>query len=517
MVLKMVNGISDSNLCYTCRMSHITRSSLIIAIFFALDKGLGFARQVLFNRIFEKAVRDVFFVSNNIPDLLSALISGGALGVALIPVMAEVLDRDGRREAWALFARIANLAFVATASLSIVIILLAEVLVKYVIAPGFADPGKWALTASLMRLDLLAILIFSISGLVMAGLQANQHFLLPAMAPALYNTGQILGVLFFAPRFGIYGMAYGVILGAALHLAIQLPGLARFGFRWAPRIDLGHPRMRQLLALMGPRVISMLCLQIYFLARDRFASYYPEGAVSALNNGWFIQQVPETLIGTAIAIALLPSLSEYIARGEIEVFRDTINRALRVMLSLTLPIAALLAVGIRPLINFVFNFDPAETELVVWTTRAFLLGLVGHTWLEVGVRSFYALQNARIPLLAAALQVGSYLLLALGLSRVAGPAGLAGPTGLALADTLTFTGEALLLLFLLNRRFPGLLRVGGTLARVAAAAAVGAILVFAGMRFLPAPLIFSTLGALALGALFVLPFAWTEMKLLIRL
>jgi putative peptidoglycan lipid II flippase len=255
----------------------------------------------------------------------------------------------------------------------------------------------------------------------------------------------------------------------------------------------------------------MFCLQTYFLARDRFASFFEEGAVSALNNGWFIQQVPETLIGTAIAIALLPSLSEYVARGNLDAFRRTINQALRVMLALTLPIAALLAVGIRPLVQFVFGFDPAETELVVWTTRAFLLGLMGHTWLEVGVRSFYALQNARIPLLAAALQAVAYILLAIVLSR------LAGPAGLALADTITFTAEALLLLILLNRRFPGLLGVGGTLARVALAAALGGALVFVLMRFLPLPLIVSTLGALTLGGLLVLPFAWTEMKMLVRL
>ena len=164
---------------------------LIIAVFFGIDKILGLARQVLFNRHFETAQRDVFFVSNNIPDLLSALISGGALSVALIPVLAEYLDRDGRRATWDLFSRIANLAFMVTAAVALVIILLADVLVRYVIAPGFDDPAKWALTANLMRLDLLAILIFAISGMAMAGLQANQHFLLPALSPGLYNLGQI--------------------------------------------------------------------------------------------------------------------------------------------------------------------------------------------------------------------------------------------------------------------------------------------------------------------------------------
>jgi putative peptidoglycan lipid II flippase len=492
-------------------MSHIARSSLIIAVFFGVDKVLGFLRQVLFNRQFSVAERDIFFVSNNIPDLLSALISGGALGIALIPVLSQFLESDGRNAAWDLFSRIVNLAFLVTAAIAAVIILLAEPLVRNVIAPGFNDPAKWALTASLMRLDLLAILIFSISGLVMAGLQANQHFLLPAMAPGFYNLGQIFGITVLGPRLGIYGLVYGVILGALMHLGIQLPGLLRYGFRWAPAINLRHPGVQQVLILMGPRFLSILCLQIYFLARDRLASFFEEGAVSALNNGWFIQQVPETLIGTAIAIALLPSLSELFVRGETDDFRLTVNRALRAMLALTLPIAAILAVSIRPLVRIAFDFEPRETELMVWATRAFLLGLMGHTWLEVGVRSFYARQNARTPLLAAFLQAIAYILLALWLSRTV------GHTGLALADTFSFTGQALLLLFLLNRIYPGLLQVSDTLARAALGALIGGGLAYLVLHFLPLPLLPLSLGALAAGGLVALPFIWTEVKLLVKL
>jgi putative peptidoglycan lipid II flippase len=491
-------------------MTRISRASLIIAVFFTLDKAFGFIRQVLFNRQFNPTERDIFFVSNNIPGLLSALISGGALGMALIPVLTEFMDRDGRKAAWDLFSRILNLAFLVTAIISVVIILLADPIIRYVIAPGFADPAMWSLTANLMRMDLAAIVIFSISGLVMAGLQANQHFLTPAMAPSLYNLGQIFGVLVLAPRFGIFGLVYGVILGAVLHLGIQVPALLRYGFHWTPRIDLKNPGVRQVLFLMGPRFLSMLCLHIYFLTRDRFASFFQEGGISALNNGWFIMQMPETLIGTAIAIALLPSLSEYIVRGEKQVFSQTINRALRAMLALTLPAAALLATCIRPLVQIVFDFGPSETEMVVWATRAFLLGLMGHSWLEVGVRSWYAQQNARLPFLAAIAQILVYVPLAIILSSTL------GVPGLALADTLAFTGEALLLLFLLNRRFPGSLKMGSTLVRAGLASIVISVLVFFLLQ-MPFPILPLTLGALACGGLILLPFIWPEIKMLIKL
>jgi putative peptidoglycan lipid II flippase len=491
-------------------MSRIARASLLIAFFFGVDKILGLLRQVLFNRQFGAVERDIFFVSNNIPDLLSALISGGALGLALIPVLSEHLEEKGRQDAWALFARILNLAFLVTAGISLVIILLADPLVRYVIAPGFADPEKWALTASLMRLDLLAILIFSISGLVMAGLQANQHFLTPAMAPAMYNLGQIIGITLLSRWFGIYGMVLGVILGALLHLGIQIPALVRYGFRWIPVIGLKDPGVRQVLVLMGPRVLSMLCLHFYFLARDRFASFYQEGGISALNNGWFIMQLPETLIGTAIAIALLPSLAEYVTRGEEQAFRQTIQRALRAMLALTLPSAAILAVAIRPLIEMIFDFGPHETEMVVWATRAFLLGLVGHSWLEVGVRSWYAQQNARIPLLGAVFQICVYLPVAMLLSQAI------GHTGLALADTIAFTSQALLLLILLNRRHPGVLRMQGTLLRAVLSALLGGALVAATLT-LPLPALPATALALAVGGLAALPLILPEIKMLIKL
>lgn len=491
-------------------MTRIARASLIIAFFFGVDKVLGLLRQILFNRQFGAVERDIFFVSNNIPDLLSALISGGALGMALIPVLSEHLQEKGRQDAWRLFSRILNLAFLVTGAISLVIILLADPLIRYVIAPGFADPAQWALTASLMRLDLLAILIFSISGLVMAGLQANQHFLTPAMAPTMYNLGQITGILVLSRWFGIYGMVLGVILGALLHLGIQVPALLRYGYRWQPLIGLSDAGVRQVLVLMGPRVISMLCLHIYFLARDRFASFYQEGGVSALNNGWFIMQLPETLIGTAIAIALLPSLAEFVTRGEEQAFRQTIQRALRAMLALALPSAAILAAGMRPLIQIVFNFEAQETEMVVWATRAFLLGLVGHCWLEVGVRAWYARQNARIPLLGAVFQISVYLPLALLLSRAI------GHTGLALADTLAFTSQALLLLILLNRRHPGILKMKGTLPRAALSALLGGGLVVATLM-LPLPTLPATGLALAVGGLASLPLILPEIKMLIKL
>jgi putative peptidoglycan lipid II flippase len=502
-------------------MSHLARSSLIVAIFFGLDKIVGFVRTLIVNRQFGLTYElDVFNAANNIPDLLSALISGGALGVALIPVLSEYLQRDGRQAAWDLFARILNIAFIVTGGISVLIAIFAPWLVESVIAPGF-PPEQKTLTIELMRLDLFAILIFSISGLVMAGLQANQHFLFPAIAPSLYNTGQIFGALVLASDrglgLGIHGLVYGVIIGALLHLGIQVPGLIKYEFHWAPRINLKHPGVRQVLSLLGPRVATMFFIQMFFIVRDNLASRLGEGAVTSLNLGWFIMQVPETLIGTAIAIALLPTISEIFARGEYDNFRQTINGAVRTILALTIPVATLLAVNIRPLVQAAFGFEAAGTEMVVLATRIYLLGLAGHAMLEIGSRSFYAQKNAITPLVLAALNAMAYLGLALLLSSWLGFAGI------ALANTIAFTTEALLLLWLLNRKYPGLLATGSTLWRTLLVSFLGGALVYFVLR-LPAIMELSSLwqattAIIVMGVAFagIIPFILPEIRMLFRL
>ena len=218
-------------------------------------------------------------------------------------------------------------------------------------------------------------------------------------------------------------MVYGVILGAAMHLLIQVPGLVHYGFRWRPVIGLKTPGVLRVLILLWPRVLTMASIQAYFVARDSLASRFGGAGVGALNLGWTIEQVPETVIGTAIAIALLPTLAEFINGGQADAFRETVNRALRVMLALSLPAAALLAVGIRPLVAGFFGYETAQLNLVTWCTWAFLFGLLGDTWLETAVRSFYANQNTRTPLVAAFIQAVSFFLLAWLFSRLDRPAG----------------------------------------------------------------------------------------------
>ena len=427
----------------------LLNASLLVAVFFGLDKIVALGRQVLIARYFGlNPVLDAYNTANNLPDLLFALISGGALAMAFIPVLSETLNRDGRAAAWRLFSLVVNLAFVVTAAGAALLALNPLFLVRLVVAPGFAPPQQ-ALVAELMRLNLIATLLFSISGLVMGALQTYQHFLLPAIAPLLYNAGQIFGVVVLGPRFGIHGLAYGVILGALLHLAIQLPGLARYGFRWTPKLTTADSGVQRVLRLMGPRILTLGLLNLIFIANDNLASHLGAGAVSALAYGWLILQLPETVIGTAAGTALLPTLSELVARGESAELKRLVRRALLILLALTIPVMLAGQVLLRPAIKLIFEgraFTPENSELVILASRMFLLGLMGHSLVEVAARTFYAHLDARTPLLMAVLTLGLYVLLAVGLSQ-----GL-GLAGLALANSLAFSTEAVVMLVILRRR-----------------------------------------------------------------
>lgn len=434
----------------------LINASLLIAFFFSIDKVVALLRQRVVGRYFGlNAVLDAYNVANNLPDLLFGLISGSALGIAFIPVLTEALDLEGREGAWKLFSQVVNLAFIVTAAFSIVIALFPLPFIQSVVTPGFPLEQQ-LLVANLMRLNLIATLIFSISGLVMGGLQANQHFLLPALAPTFYNIGQIVGVLVLGKVFGIYGLACGVILGAVLHLGIQIPGLIRYEFKWTPLIDLNDPGLRKMLRLMGPRVITLFMIYLTLsIARDNIASRLigaglaTAGSISALDYGWYLMQLPETIIGTAIATALLPTLSELVAHGEHVELKRLLRRALGILVVITLPVAVVGFVLLPPAVKLVFEgraFTAENSELVILAARLFMIGLLGHSLKEITARTFYAHQDAYTPMFLAILTLFLFVAFSLAFAPRLGFASL------ALANSLAFTAEAFIMLFILYRR-----------------------------------------------------------------
>jgi len=512
------------------KLSRVARASFLLAALFFVDKLLAFGRAIIIARQFSlSAELDAFNVANNLPDLLFALISGGALAMAFIPILSSTLTLKGREAFWDLFSRVANLAFITTAVLAVLIATFSERLVRAQIgiAPGFG-PEQQALVADLMRLNLIATLLFSLSGLVMAGLQANQHFLLPALAPIFYNLGQIFGALVLAPTqpvslgpitlpafgLGVHGLVYGVILGSVLHLAIQIPGLIRYGFRWTSKLDVRSKDIHEVLQVLGPRLLTVFAIQLTFIARDNFASrLHQVGAVSALTYGWMIMQVPETLLGTAIATALLPTLSERAATGDWSKFREMIERAVRVLVALTLPVAVVMAIAIRPLVQVAFGFNQAQTDLLATTATVYLLTLTGYAVQEVLVRAFYARKEAWLPLWSVLIRLAVYIGLAAFSLRV-----LPNPGAPALAFCeMAVTVEAVVLLVWLNRRLAPPVGAGDALLRGGAAALLGGVAGLAVAGLIAVSPLLGALGGMMVAGVVSIPFILPYLRQLVKL
>jgi putative peptidoglycan lipid II flippase len=368
--------------------------------FFVLSRALGFLREIVIARQFgTSAELDAYLAAFRIPDLLFALMAGGALGSALIPVLSEYLARDDERAAWKLASAVLNWVVLAMGGVATLAALGAPVLVRTVIAPGFT-PAQHALTAELMRWMLLSTLIFGISGIVMGILNARQHFLLPALAPAVYNLAIALGAWLLGPSLGVRGAVVGVVVGAAAHLLVQLPALRRFDVRYWPRLAPHDPGVREVGRLMAPRALGLAAVELNHLVNVVLASGLAAGSLAALNYGRMIMLLPEGVIAQSVAIAAFPTFSALVARDEHAALQRVFRTTLRSVLYLTLPATVGLILLREPLVVALLQrgaFDARSSAATAWALLFYALGLASHAALEIITRAFYAAHDTRTP------------------------------------------------------------------------------------------------------------------------
>ncbi len=403
---------------------------------------------------------EAFNASNRLPDILYQLIAGGALASAFIPTFTTLLTRGERKNAWVLASAIANLITLIFVILGAVIAIFAPWVVRNILAPGFTDPVKFNLTVDLVRIQLLAPIIFGLSGLAMGILNSHRSFLWPALAPMMYSIGKILGVVLLAPSMGIYGLAIGVVAGALMHGLIQLPALLKLPERkYTFTMGLHLPDVREVARLMGPRVLGVAFVQLNFLINTRLASLQPLGSVTAVTVGFSLMMIPEAAIAQAIAIAALPSFSTQVAAGKLQDMRGSLAALLRGLLLLAVPASLGLILLREPLVTIIYQrgvFDAQSTRMVAWALLWYAAGLVGHSVVEVVSRAFYALHDTKTPVFvgvaAMSLNVGlSFLFTDLFARNGWMPHG-----GLALANSLATFLEMGTLLFFMRRRLSGL-------------------------------------------------------------
>jgi len=427
---------------------------------FLLSNVVGLARQILISRAFgTSGDLDAFYVAQRLPDILFNLAAGGALASAFVPTFTAFLTRGDQEGAWRLASGVMNLVLAALCITGLLAAVFAPALVRYVLGPGFIQRDQQILTVALLRLLLIASVIFGVSGLLMGVLNAHQHFIFPALAPTFYWLGMILGLLAWVPRLGIYGLAWGAVLGAALHLAIQLPGLRGLGARYWLDVGWRNPAVRDVMRLMGPRLVGVAAVQINFLVSAALASFMLSGSVSALNYAWQVFTMPQVIIAQGVSIAALPTFSAMVAREEINAMSASLADTLRGILFLALPATVGLLLLRAPVIALLFqrqSFDAASTALVAWALAWFTLGLASHSVVEIVSRAYYALRDTRTPVAIGAAAMGLNIILSFAFAWLFARLGWPPHGGLALANTAATTLEMIGLLWILRRRLEGL-------------------------------------------------------------
>ena len=430
----------------------IAKAAGIVMTAFLLSKTLGLVRTMVISAQFGTSPElDAYNAAFRLPDMIFQLIAGGALASAFIPTVSTYLARKDERGAWRLFSAIATWVLLLGTVIAVISSLLALPLVEHVIAPGFSRPQQ-VLTASLMRWMFVGSVIFGVSGLVMATLNARQHFLFPALAPSVYNLGIILGAWLLAPRYGVYGLVFGVVGGALGHLLIQLPTLFRHGFEYTPWLGFHDSGVREVLRLMGPRVVGISAVQINLLVNTILASGLSHGSLSALNYAWMLMLLPQGVFSQAVATAAFPTLSEQAARNERKALNDTLGAILRTVFFLTIPASAMLIVLRRPIVALLLqrgNFTAHSTEQVAFALQFYALGLFAHSGVEILDRAFYALHDTLTPvvvgIVAMAINMGLSLWLVHPLRH----------GGLALANSVATIAEMSALIWLMRKRLSG--------------------------------------------------------------
>lgn len=420
----------------------------------------GLASKILIADAFPAVELDAFFSANRVSETLFTLIAAGALGSAFLPAFTSLLVKEQRSSAWRLASSLLNLVTLVLSIAALFASIFAPQIVRYLLAPGLAsDPNIFGLTVDLLRIQSIAAVLFGMGGLVIAILNAHQIFFVPQITAAMYQLGQIFGVLVLARWLGIYGLAWGVVIGAALFLLVQLPALFRLHGQYSLSLGLENPDVSRVFQLMGPRVFGAAIVQLNFWVNNNLASRMAEGSIQGLSYAFALMVMAQAAIAQSVAIAAMPTFSAQHALGKLDEMRSSLASALRGMFVLALPASAGLMLLARPIVSLLFErgeFTALVAEMTAWALLWFAAGLVGHSVMEVLTRAFYAQQDTRTPVIIGTVAMGLNVAFSILFSRWFALIGWYPLGGLALANSLATAIEATVLFIFMRRRLNGI-------------------------------------------------------------
>jgi putative peptidoglycan lipid II flippase len=475
------------------RRRGVLHSAGVVSAAVLLSRITGVIRETLLAGLFgagQGIAFDAFVTAFRIPNLLRNLFAEGAFSSAFVPAFTENLTNRSRRDTADLSNAVGTLLILVVGTVSLVGILFAPQLVRLLV-PGYAlIPGKLELTVVLMRIMFPFLVLVALAAQAMGVLNACDSYGVPALASMWFNIGSVVFGLLLGYTVGrgwgwdlVECMAVGVVIGGALQLLWQVPSLYRAGFALRPSFHFSHPGVRRISRLMVPALVGNAAVQINLLVNTNLASeirdaagHVINGPVSWLNCAFRFMQLPLGLFGVAIATATLPAISRSAAGGRLDEFRATLSRSLGMVLLLTIPSSVGLAVLSDSIVGAIYEwhkFLPSDTHQTAIALAWYSLGLAGYSAAKVLAPAFYALDDARTPMVVSLASVVLNFAAAYGLIYGAGW----GHAALALSTSVVALGGSVALFVLLRARMHGLhgrALAGSALRTLAASAAMGA-------------------------------------------
>lgn len=451
------NAVAKANMRLTVQLAAVLLASSTLAV-----QLVGFFRMRLLNASYLEVFPeqyDAYITAFTVPDFVFFLLTSGALSVTLIPVFNQRMLSGNKRSAWELSTSMINFMALLTFATSILIIIFADPLIRYVIAPGFTEAGT-ALTISMTRVMAVTPMLFAISAVLASIQQAVGRFAFFALAPILYNVGIILGITWFSQGIsifgwqifegGIMGVALGVVFGAVLQLIVSCVGLLGLGFDYRFKIYWRNKGFRKVLQLIPARSIDQGMDYIVGIVETNLASRMGKGVVAMYNQATVLHMAPINLIGVAISTAAFPRMTERLEQHRPDLFRKELQDILRVIIWLAMPIAVLVFFLRGYVVTFIYS--PGEVT-IAGLLGALTIAILFRSIYFFVARAFYAQQDTKTPLYVSIFAILLNIALAVWFSTALAM----GPYGLAYAQSIVAFVEVVILMVILSRRVPGLL------------------------------------------------------------
>ena len=432
-------------------MSQKTKSVIMAAGLLAtaglLSRLLGFFRNALLAYFYGAGdVLDAYFLAFRLPDFFFNLFFFGAFSAGFVPVFIK-LKSENSQKAWKLANDVLNITLVIFAVFGVLFFAAAPFVLK-LIAPGF-EGEKLNLAVKLSRIMFLQPIFLGVSVVFSGLLQSTRRFLAYALAPVFYNLGIIFGILVLAQRFGPAGLAWGVVIGAVLHMLIQYPAAKHSGFKYRPAFYLKDNSIKEIFHIVVPRSLSLILAQLNLVVMAALASFLGSGRVSVFNFANDLNGLILGVVAVPLGVAVFPVFSQAVSQGKLREFGEILVKTLRQLLFVMIPAAVLFFVLRAQIVRLTLGygrFDWTDTVLTIETLSLFLIGLVFQGVLAIILRGFFALEDAKTTFWVLFLGVWVGMIISLFLAPIMDVSALA----LGLSAAAVF--NATILFYLLNRR-----------------------------------------------------------------